>query len=670
MKLWKKKYLALLLTLALGAGAMALAACDENTQGSGQGNQGNQSESSSVDTGSSVSDSSLDENSSSGGGAVKPDSSDDKESSDKGESSVKPDDKDSSGNGGGQQKPDDSAKTVSKAEWEKAFTMTNYAFTITQTRFGEVNEEYNFSTDCDGNKYAVNYGDGKGIETYVETLGSYESYNRYEKNEKTAEWEKIFVSGEHNYSEMYFALHVYDQAFGKAFDDFTYDAEKEVYYVEGANVEEITGGEMSFDKVEIAFQGAKLKEVSFFWKNKDQSESYSMVTVFSKWGEISITLPEAKEEVKTATEAEWERTLGATNYTAIGEMWSATSQSPTLMVMRESGVYYMLAGSEEYLVDTEKNIYYRLNENTKEWEEDNSQTSQQHMIPEQMRAGLSGKYTAFTYNEETELFEAANVTLNVMGQDMSFDKVTVSFVNKNLSVMYCEMGGNGMRFTYSQYGTTKMEDIDTSVGGGSGSSSSENNTTNSGQPGFSTEDTSGGSQGDDHQEPKITLEEWNSALSTTNYKVNVWADYADFGYTLSRDGNIYYLEMARGATDNEKESGNFYFEVTSDCVYIYHFESDNRTWIKEEYTQEWEDEIAPYYGVDIFLEELRGKYNEFDIRMDNATAKNITVVESVFEKIDVEIRNGMLSQIRTAIQDLGDVMMDISNNVKIRLPQI
>ena len=38
---------------------------------------------------------------------------------------------------------------------------------------------------------------------------------------------------------MYFALHVYDQAFGKAFDDFTYDAEKEVYYVEGANVEEI-----------------------------------------------------------------------------------------------------------------------------------------------------------------------------------------------------------------------------------------------------------------------------------------------------------------------------------------------------------------------------------------------------------------------------------------------
>ena len=427
MKNWKSKYIALFLVAALGGAVMAFSACD------GEGGE-QSSQSNSVETSSSLTESSLDESASE---EVEQSSAETSEET-------------------SEEKPEEKEGMVTEEEWEKAFAIKNYSLHIKQIRAGETDVNANYYFDQDENKYAVTYEETKGVELYVETLGSFEEYNRYEKNEKTGEWEKIFVSGEHYYSEMYFALNVFNQAFGKRFKEFTYDAEKGIYYIEKVCVEEITGGGTDFDKVEISFNGKQLKTVTFFWTT--ESDLYSMVNTLSNWGEISITLPEVKEPVKNVTEEEWEKALTATNYTALGEMWTTNSTSPVLNVKREENSYYMGTTSEEYIVQVgEPNVYFRWDRSEKAWKEDDSAPSQQHLIPEQMRAVLHGAYNLFDYNEEKGCYEASEVALTLMGQTMTFDVVTVSFENGNLSVLYCDAITSGLRFTYSQYGATRVE---------------------------------------------------------------------------------------------------------------------------------------------------------------------------------------------------------------------
>jgi hypothetical protein len=474
MKIWKKKYLTLFLAVALGTSMTAFAACDGMGVGaqSGQGEQGEQGGSVSVDASASMDESSAEDSS-------LEESSDNQQSESKDEdSSITSDDKDNSNDEQQkpEDKPDESAKTVTQTEWEDAFAIKNYSLNIKQMRAGEIENNADYHFDQDGNKYAVTYEKEKGVELYVETIEGFEEYNRYEKNEKTGKWEKIFVSGEHNYSEMYFALNVFNKAFGKRFNEFVYNEEKGIYSIEEISVEEITGGGMNFDKVEISFNNKRLEAVVFFWTN--ESGSYLMSNTFSNWGEISITLPEAKEEVHSITEAEWQETLTATNYTARCEMWNDSSASAPLNIKRETNKYYMLAGAEEYIVETgETNTYYRWNKETKSWEKDNSQSSSQHLIAEQMRAALSGKYNTFSYNEETGLYEAADVTLTVMGQETPLKKVTVSFENKNLSELYCESESGKMRFAYSQYGDTMVEFIEKETTEDDGFGSTDKETT-------------------------------------------------------------------------------------------------------------------------------------------------------------------------------------------------
>ena len=178
----------------------------------------------------------------------------------------------------------------------------------------------------------------------------------------------------------------------------------------------------------------------------------------------STDAPEEKPEEKpeeqptVLTEEEWEKALTATNYTALGEMWTTNSTSPVLNVKREENSYYMGTTSEEYIVQVgEPNVYFRWDRSEKAWKEDDSAPSQQHLIPEQMRAVLHGAYNLFDYNEEKGYYQASEITLTVSGQAMLFDTVTVSFENGNLSVLYCDAITSGLRFTYSQYGATRVE---------------------------------------------------------------------------------------------------------------------------------------------------------------------------------------------------------------------
>ena len=220
-----------------------------------------------------------------------------------------------------------------------------------------------------------------------------------------------------------------------------------------------------------------------------------------------------------------------------------------------------------------------------------------------------------------------------------------------------------MRFTYSQYEATVVEFIDKETNEDSNSSDK-----NSASIGVSTEDPNAGNNGDDHQAPKMTLEEWTNALSTTNYEVSVKSSYADGGYRLSRADNLYYLELEGVKSASGRFENEYYFEVTDTCVYIYYYDADAKAWSKEEYTDEWKDKVGLYYGIDMLLEELVGKYDEFDVEMRMAHARDITIAETAVESIDIEIRNGVLSCIRIDIQDLGNVDMSFWDSVSITLP--
>lgn len=640
MKLWKKKYLALFLTVALGAGAMAFAACDGTADGGQSGQNGN----SSIETGSSLKDGSSDS------------SLDDDRQSEQSGNSVTSDEK-QSGDGDQSQTPVAGVKTVSEEEWENAFSITNYSFVITQKRTGEENGDFNYYVDRAGSKYAVAHEKENEIDLYVETLAETEEYYRYEKDEQTGEWEKILVPEETNYAEMYFALeNVFYDAFWDAYSDFTYDAEKGVYYATD-DFEEILGEE-PFDLVQISFVDAKLEEITMTIQGEIEM---SMTVTFSNHGKVKVELPSIDESVKTVSETEWENTLTATNYTSYGEMWNDASSSAPITVKREGNKYHMTAGSEEYIVETKggTNVYYRWDGSVSEWKEDDSQPSQQHLTAEQMRTTLQGKYGSFKYNEATGCYEATNVALTAAGQTMTFDKVTVSFSDGNLSVLYCMVNGSHMRFTFSQYGDTMVVFIDKESGG----SASGNDTQSSGNIGISTENPDASNNGDDHQEPKITLDEWTKALSLTNYRAVVSSDNGE-SYTMSRDENVYFLEY------KDKTGNKFYFEEAADCVYIYVYDVENRTWSKEEYTETWKDEIEYYYGVDMMLTQLIDEYDKFTIDREMAFAENIIVSGGTFQSFEVMFINDNLSRITVISEEDVGTEIFFQGEAKLTLPQV
>lgn len=367
----------------------------------------------------------------------------------------------------------------------------------------------------------------------------------------------------------------------------------------------------------------------------------------------------------TVSMTQWENALTPTNYTACGEMWSENSTSPTLNVKRAGNMFYMVAGAEEYIVETgATNVYYVWSDSDKEWKQDNTSPSQQHLIPEQMLVMLQGKYSAFTYDEEKELYEARNITLPMMGKEMNFEMATVAFENGNVSVMYCEVQKNGMRFTFSQYGVTRVEFTDKdSVGGGTGTSASSS--TNSGGMGVTTEFPDDDHGDHDDRNEAMTLAEWTKMLSVTTYKAHVSSLDTDF--TLSRDDNLYYLEMKD--VTGAKGRIEYYFEVTDAATYIYVRDEQTRAWTKEEYDEEWEEEVGSYEGIDIILQEFLNSYDAFEFHGDIAEAKEITCWGSEVQRISLQIMNDTLKNVEIRVSDEeGMISIFFHGTVSISLP--
>lgn len=375
-----------------------------------------------------------------------------------------------------------------------------------------------------------------------------------------------------------------------------------------------------------------------------------------------------EEKPTVLTEEEWEQALTATNYTALGETWNANSTSSVLNVKREDSSYYMGTTSEEYIVEVgETNVYYRWSSSDKAWKEDDSAPSQQHLIPEQMRSVLHGAYDLFTYSEESGMYEASNVKLTLMGKESTFDFVTVAFEKGNLAVLYCEADASGMCFTYSQYGATRVEFIEKSEDEEGPSINDSDDKINSGM-GDHIEKPDDDNQADNQNE-RMSLSEWTKMLNMTNYEANVRSNLGE-GYTLSRDGNLYYYE-SKSALGRIQ----YYFEVGEADTYIYVFDEQTRAWTKEIYDEEWKDEFGLYYGLDIFLKVLIDNYNAFDFYGDRAEAKGITisgydVQDEIIENVCLQIMNDTVSSIEVRVPDTEELMRVVFyGTTTITLPQ-